>query len=128
MRQGRDFVNLSPASIQKNLAIEVHSHSVQQLLYQFGGTGNHGPRSAYDDRPIHHFGMRYKQTNKRFALIVRVHIQPQLVERTRMQHLYGLYVEHLKKFSELGFTRRGLYVFDDVELDAAVAQYGQRTV
>ena len=113
---------------KKKVALEAKSRSVQQLLYAFGGTGNHGPRSADDDWPIHHFGMRYKQTNKCFALIVRVHIQPQLVERARMQHLFGLYIEHLKKFSELGLTRRGLYVFNDVELDAAVAQYGQRTV
>ena len=43
-----------------------------------------------------------------------------------MQHLLGLYGEHCEVFPQLAFAQRVLDIFDNVELDVAVAQDFQR--
>ena len=45
-----------------------------------------------------------------------------------MQHLFGFDGEHCEVFSQLGFAQRVLDIFDNVELDVAVAQNLQRAI
>ena len=45
-----------------------------------------------------------------------------------MQHLLGFDGEHCEVFSQLAFAQRVLDIFDNVELDVAVAQNLQRAI
>ena len=45
-----------------------------------------------------------------------------------MQHLLGFDGEHCEVFPQLAFAHRVLDIFDNVELDVAVAQNLQRTI
>ena len=52
----------------------------------------------------------------------------ELGEGAWMQHLFGFDGEHCEVFSQLGFAQRVLDIFDNVELDVAVAQNLQRAI
>ncbi|MFT5090621.1 MAG: hypothetical protein ACI906_003700 [Candidatus Latescibacterota bacterium] len=45
-----------------------------------------------------------------------------------MQHFFGFDREQLEKIPQLALSKRMLYIFDNVELDVAVAQDILRTV
>lgn len=98
--------------------------SVQQFLDALGRTRDNGALAAHDNGPIHRFGMGNEQANERFAIAVVVYIQAQLTKGAWVQHLFGFDIEKLNDVPEFLFAEWIVYVFDNVELDVAVAQYG----
>ena len=72
----------------------------------------------YDDGTIHHFGMFHQQSDQSI----------EFGKGARMQHFFGFDREQFEKIPQLALTQRVLYIFDNVELDVAVAQDILRTV
>ena len=82
----------------------------------------------YDDGTIHHFGMFHQQSDQSISRVVTIYIETEFGKGPRVQHFFGFDREQLEEIPQLALTQRVLYIFDNVELDVAVAQDILRTV
>jgi hypothetical protein len=101
---------------------------VEDLVHPFRWASNYGLVTMYDDGTIHHFGMFHQQSDQSIGRVVIIYIETEFGKGARMQHFFGFDREQFEKIPELALTQRVLYIFDNVELDVAVAQDILRTV
>ena len=83
--------------------------------------------SAHHERSVHYFWVRYQQCDQRVGIAVVGDIAAEFGKGAGVQHLAGLDGEHLEVFAQLVCAQRILDIFDNVELDVAVAQDVQRS-
>ena len=72
--------------------------------------------------------MCQQQTDQSIGSIVVFHIEAEIAKGSRMNEILWLALEQVEKSPQHLFADRGLQIFDDVELDVAVAENLQRTV
>ena len=78
--------------------------------------------------PIHYFGMCPQQADQSIGRIVVFNIEAEIAKGSRVNEILWLALEQVEKPPQRLFAGRGLQIFDDVELDVAVAENLQRTV
>ena len=94
-----------------------------QLFDLLGWAGDHGATAANHHGALHQFRVREDQLDHRFARLIVARIQTELVEVLVLPNQgRGLIREQVKKSLQIGALQGILHVFDDVELDAALAQ------
>ena len=72
--------------------------------------------------------MFQQQTDQRIGRIVVFNIETEVAKGSRMDEILWLALQQVEKSPQLLLAGRGLQIFDDVELDVAVAEDLQRTV
>ena len=102
--------------------------SVENLVHLFRRTGDHGSIPPHAHGPVHYFGVSQQQHDQGVGRIVVFNVDPEIAKRSRVNEIDGIALEQIQKSPQDLFAGRGLQIFDDVELDVAVAENLQRTV
>ncbi|GEM_PF-4018600 len=100
--------------------------SVQDFVHPFRRAGDDGPVAAHTDGAVHDLGMFEEKSDECVGGVVVLDVSAQVIESARMQHFLGFHGQQIEKPAQVGFSDGVLDVFDDVELDASLAQDVQR--
>ena len=101
--------------------------SVQQFQHFFRRSGDHRAPVPDDHRPLHQRGLPQQQVHHRGAGDVVVGVQAEFLEFPVLAHQFrGFVGQPVEEPFQVRPAQRTFEIFDDVELDAALAQNVER--
>ena len=100
--------------------------SVEEFFHTLCRPSDDRVVSAHHKGSVHYFWVLYQQGDQRVGIAIVGDIAAKFGKGAGMQHFARLNGEHREVFSQLVCAQRRLDIFDNVELDVAVAQDVQR--